>query len=788
MYAKCGALNDCQKLFGQMGKSDSVTWNIVLSGFSGLKGNDANVMGLFNAMRVANHPKPSCVTIAIILPVCARLGDLDAGKIVHSYVIKYGLETHTLVGNAFISMYVKCGLVCDDAYAAFNSINHKDVVSWNAIIAGFSEIKLMDSAFSLFRWMLKGPIEPIIATIANILPVCASLDKNVGYCFGKEIHCYVLRRTELELYLSISNALVSFYLRVGQMEEAESLFRRIKSRDLVSWNALIAGFASNGEWFKALDLFHELLSQDMTGPNSVTFISVLTACAQLQNLQVGEQIHGHVVRHPCLCDTAVWNALVNFYVKSNNIEAAYRTFLLISSRDLISWNSMLNGFAESRYFTHFFDILHWMIREGHRPDSITMLSIVHFCVAVSSVEMVKETHGFSIKASLLVGDFEPTIGNAILDAYAKCGNVDYASRTFQSLLGKKNLVKFNSIISGYHYCGSHDDAFKIFNDRSAMDITTWNLMIRVYAENDRQCEALSLFHELQAGGIKPDAVIIMSLLPVCTQMASVHLLRQCHGYVTRACFNDIRLNAALLDTYAKCGSIASAYKLFHSNHHKDLVMFTAMIGGYAMHGMGEEALKVFFHMIELGVKPDHVILTAVLSACSHAGLVDEGLKIFHLVEKVLKIIPTMEQYACVVDLLARAGRITDAYSFVTGMPIEANANVWGTLLGACRTHREVEFGRVVADRLFEIEANNLGNYVLMSNVYAADARWDAVVELRKLMRTRDLKKPAGCSWIEVETQRNIFVAGDSSHPQRSIIYSTLSVLDQQIKESSNLTN
>lgn len=274
----------------------------------------------------------------------------------------------------------------------------------------------------------------------------------------------------------------------------------------------------------------------------------------------------------------------------------------------------------------------------------------------------------------------------------------------------------------------------------------------------------------------------MSFLPVCAQMASVHLVKQCHGYAIRAGFKDCRLNGTLLDVYAKCGTIMSAYKLFHFSTHKDLVMFTAMVSGYAMHGMGEEALMVFSHMLELGVKPDHVIITAVLSACSHSGLVNEGLKIFYSIEKVHGFKPTMEQYACVVDLLARGGRLNDAYSFATRMPVEANANVWGTLLGACRTHHEVELGCLVADRLFEIEANNIGNYVVMSNLYAADARWDGVVEVRKLMRTRDLKKPAGCSWIEVERRKNIFVAGDSTHPQRSHIYNTLCTLDQQIKE------
>ena len=783
LYAKCGELDDCRKLFGQMGNSDPVNWNIVLSGFSGSRICDAEVMKLFFAMHSGGEAKPNPITIATTLPVCARLLNLYAGKSAHSYVIKSGWETDTLVGNSLVSLYAKCGLVCNDAYAVFTSINHKDVVSWNAIIAGFVENKIMVDALELFRWMLKGPIEPNYATIANILPVCAFLDKDVPYCFGREIHCYVQRRTELLADVSVCNALVSFYLRVGWMEEAESLFRNMISRDLVSWNAIIAGYASHGEWLKALDLFRELLSLEVTGPDSVTVVSILPACAHLQNLHVGKEIHGYILRHPYLCeDTTVGNALVSFYAKCNHVKAAFQTFLMNSERDLISWNSMLDATVGSEYDTQFLGLLSWMLSEGIKPDSITILTIIHFCTSVFRVDKVKETHCYSIKASLLQGDVEPTVGNALLDAYAKCGNIEYAFKIFQSLSEKRNLITCNSMISGYVICGLHDDAYKIFNGMSDADLTTWNLMVRAYAENDSPVQALNVLQELQAQGMKPDAVTIMSFLPVCAQMSSGHFLKQCHGYAVRACFVDVHLKGALLDAYAKCGAIKYAYKLFQSSSHKDLVMFTAMISGYAMHGMGEEALMVFSNMLELCVKPDHVIITAVLSACSHSGLVNEGLKIFNSIENIHGLKPTMEQYACVVDLLARGGKVEDAYSFVARMPIEGNATVWGTLLGACRTHHEVELGRLVADRLFEIEADNIGNYVVMSNLYAADARWDGVIEVRKLMRTRDLKKPAGCSWIEVERQETVFIAGDSSHPQRSLIYTTLSTLDQQIKE------
>ncbi|KAJ4950392.1 hypothetical protein NE237_027224 [Protea cynaroides] len=783
MYAKCGALHDCRRLFVQMDHGDPIFWNILLSGYAGSRRHDLESMELFYTMHVCEEePKPNSITVAIILPVCARSRDLHSGKSVHAYVIKSGFESQTLVGNSLVSMYAKCRYL-DDAFVAFCGIANEDVVSWNAIISGYAENGFFSDAFELFRQMLAVHSEPNYATIVNILPICVLLEHDGKNRFGEEIHCYVMRRPQLAADISVHNALVSFYSRIGRLGEAETIFCRMKSRDLVSWNAIIAGCASNGEPWKALELFNELLSMGMVEPDSVTLVTILPICAQLCNAQEGQKIHEYVLQHPKLCeDTAVGNALISFYAKCNDMEAALKIFSTIPQRDLISWNTMLDAYAEYGCATQLVNLFHQMLKEGMRPDSITLFSILRVCTNVSREAIVKTVHGYSIRTSLLLSDQEPSVGNMILDAYTKCRNMGYAFRTFESLLGRRNVVTCNSLISGLVDCGSWENAEMIFNNMSKRDLTTWNLMVQVYAERGCTTQALSLFHELQAQGMRPDVVSVMSVLPVCACLASIHLLRQCHGFVLRFCFEDVRLNGALLDIYAKCGSIDYAYKFFQSCPQKDLVMFTAIVCGYAMHGMGEEALRVFSEMLEFGIKPDHVIITAILSACSHAGLVDEGLKHFESIEKVHGIKPTMEHYSCVVDLLARGGQLQDAYSFVNSMPVKANANVWGTLLGACRTHHEVKLARLVADHLFEVETGNIGNYVLLSNIYAADAQWDGVNKVRRLMKMRDLRKPAGCSWVEVHGRMNVFVAGDSSHPQRSLVYNMLSTLDQQIKE------
>nr|XP_043625828.1 putative pentatricopeptide repeat-containing protein At5g08490 [Erigeron canadensis] len=783
MYAKCKYINECNHIFKQINNPDIVTYNIMLSGLAATYVNDIDVIKMYKYMNMFDRFKPNAVSVAIVAPVCVRFESEGLGKSVHSYAVKVGLERETLVGNALVSMYFKMRLGENEAYKVFDEMSERDVVSWNAVVAGLVENGLVVEGFGMFREMVLERVWPNYATVANVLPVCGLVGGEYGYRFGKEIHCYAIRREDVFGEVSVVNSLVGFYSRMGRMKEAECLFKTMRLRDLVSWNSMIAGYASNGEWLKGLELFQDFIFLGLTKPDPVTFLTILSACANLQNLQAGKQIHGYMIHHPSLYNvTSVGNSLINFYSKCGDLDAAYRSFSLIHNKDLISWNSVLDALAMGRLVKEFLQQLHCMLRAGIKPDYITIVTALQLGADIFQMCKVKEAHAFSVRSNLFLGSREPTLANALIDAYARCENMEYASKIFKSLEGNRNIVTCNSLISGYVNSGFHDNAKIVFNSMTERDLTTWNLMVRAKAINGYPDQAIDLFHELLNCGMKPDTMTIMSILPVATQMASVQMLKQCHGYLVRSCFQDVQLKGAFLDAYSKCGSITSARKLFNSSCYKDLVIYTSMVGGYATHGMGEEALQVYYQMVENGGKPDHVIITSILSACSHAGLVHEGLKIFHSINDLYKVKPTMEQYACVVDLLARNGRITDAYNFITTMPVEPNATVWGALLGACKNYNEVEIGSIVADQLLKIEENNLGNYVVMSNIYAAKSKWEEVLEIRRLMKTKHLKKRAGCSWIEVDGKKNVFIAGDTSHPLRTSIVLVLCNLDKQVKE------
>ncbi|KAM0940213.1 putative tetratricopeptide-like helical domain superfamily [Dioscorea sansibarensis] len=775
MYTRFDTLPESHQIFAEMDRRDSVSWNILLSGYARAELN-VRVMNLFCLTHAQEDEdaKPTAITIAIVLPVCAKMRSLKSGQIVHAYAIRTGLESETLVRNALLSMYAKCGSVRDEAQYVFNHIVRKDVISWNSMISGYSEQGFFAEAFQMFKQMISSSFKPNHATVATILPICALLEN--GYHCGKEIHSYVLR-SGLQNDLSSRNALLTYYSRIGDMSIAESIFANMQVRDLVSWNTTITGCATNGRPLRALGLLHELLLTGME-PDPITLIGALSACAQLLNAQEGKKIHNYVLQHPKLCqETSVGNALISFYAKCDKLDEALKTFTGMQRRDLISWNSMMTVYADNDQWEKLVELLNKMSNEGVQPDSVTILSVLQGSTFLG-IEKVGEVHGYSLRTGIIS---KLTVGNAILDAYAKCGNIDSAFRIFQSLTGK-NVITGNTMISGYLKHGFSDDAERIFNEMCDRDLTSWNLMLQVYAQHDFNDRAICLFREFQAKGTRPDTVSIMSILPACARLASVCLVRQCHGYKTRASFDDLQLEGTLLDAYSKCGGVNDAHKLLHTSPQKDLVTYTAMIGCYAMHGMAREALMTFFDMLELNIKPDHVIFTTLLSACSHAGLLDEGWKLFKSIDTTFNIRPTMEHYACMVDLLARRGRLREAYEFIMDMPCKPNESVWGSLLGACKMHGEVEIGQLAAANLFNVEGGNIGNYVVMSNIYAAGGKWDGVEQMRKTMKAKNLKKPAGCSWIEVNGKRHVFMAADLSHPNRSSIYEGLVTLDQQIKE------
>jgi pentatricopeptide repeat protein len=364
----------------------------------------------------------------------------------------------------------------------------------------------------------------------------------------------------------------------------------------------------------------------------------------------------------------------------------------------------------------------------------------------------------------------------------------YAWKAFDQM-PERDVVSWNTVIAGYAQNGSIEDASQLFGRMPEKDVISWNTMIAAYAQIGHGEEAMKLFCQMQRVGVRPIQTTFTSLLSASASLASIEQGKQHHTYIFKIGFSsEVFVGNALIAMYAKCGHIDDARQVLDEMPERDVVSWNSLITGFALHGRGKEALQLFEQMQLLDIKPNNTTFIGILSACSHAGLVDEGWQYFYSMNRDNCITPTAGHYACMVDLLARAGCLKEAEEFIDEMPFKLDAVAWGSLLGACRVHVNTEVAKRAAEHLFELEPENAGTYVLLSNIYAAAGRWNDAAKIRILMKDRGVKKKPGCSWIKVKNKVHTFVVGDRLHPQTDAIYATLERLAGKMQEEGYVPN
>lgn len=437
------------------------------------------------------------------------------------------------------------------------------------------------------------------------------------------------------------------------------------------------------------------------------------------------------------------------YTKCRDIPCARAVFDMLSARNVVSWTSILSGCTQNGFPLEALNLYRRMRLESDvRPDFIILVSVLKAYTDVEDLEHGKSVHGLVIKGGF---EDEPDLNMTLTAMYAKCGQV---------------LV-----------------AKLLFDRAKSMDVIMWNTMISGYAKNGHASEAIDLFKEMISRRVKPDSIALRSAILACAQVGSLEIARQMENYTNDSEFkDDVFVKTALIDMYAKCGSIDQAHAIFMRILDKDVVVWSAMITGYGLHGRGHEAMRLFNEMKHAGVRPNDVTFVGLLSACNHAGLVEEGWNYFHSM-KDYGIEPQHQHYACVVDLLSRAGKLEKAYEFVRSMPIEPRLTVWGALLNACKIYGHVKLGEYVAEHVFALEPSNAGHYVKLSNIYASTGMWSEVAKVRVLMKERGVTKAIGCSMIDIKGELHSFRAGDKSHPRSKEIFVMLSELESKLKES-----
>ncbi|CAK9203539.1 unnamed protein product, partial [Sphagnum troendelagicum] len=529
-----------------------------------------------------------------------------------------------------------------------------------------------------------------------------------------------------------------------------------------------------------------LLNNRVVRVDSQAYASVLQACTKMKALAQGKQIHAHLLKRKWHLDIFLGNNLLNMYTQCGSLPDACKLFDEMQRRNIDTWNAMIRGFAEQGHFEDALkdargvfdgmqkrDVVSWnamiagysrqnlhedafslfdeMQTAGIVPTKFTMTSILGACCSPAALEQGKQIHACCSKAGF---ESDIRVGTALVSMYAKCGSVVDAKKVFDKM-PTRNTFSWTAMIRAYARegmyakCGSMEDAHRIFDSMPQRNVVSWTAMISGYAQQNHSKAAIEVFSQMQREGVKPDRVTFISILDACANLAALQKGKSIHAQILKAGLDsDNGVEIALVNMYAKCGSLVHADQVFDKMLQRDVVVWTVMIVGYAQHGRGKEAIQLFEWMKQEGVKPDSLTFTGLLTACSHVGLVEEGRCYFRSITQDYGITPAMQHYGSMVDLLGRAGRLDEAADFIEKMPFEADASVWGALLGACKIHCNVELAECAAKRLLVLDPDNGSWYVLLSNIYAAAGMSDKAQYMRKSMKKRGSMKDPGPSWVE----------------------------------------
>ncbi|KAK9107378.1 hypothetical protein Syun_023389 [Stephania yunnanensis] len=562
----------------------------------------------------------------------------------------------------------------------------------------------------------------------------------------KQIHAQIFR-ANLQQDLYVAPKLIVAFARFRQMPLALNVFNQIQHPNVLLYNTLIRAYAQNAQHSHAFSAFFEMQNNGVC-PDNFTYSFLLKACSGEFGLDQVQMIHAHIEKFSFSSDIFVPNSLIDCYSKigARGIIAAKRVFDSMPERDVVSWNSMISGLVKVGEL----DKACQLFEEMPERDSVSW--------------------------------------NAILDGYVKAGKMDVAFQLF-GRMPERNVISWSTLILGYSKAGDIDMARMLFDRMPVKNLVTWTIMIAGYAEKGLAKEAFCLFDQLEKSGMEPDDGTYVSILSACAESGLLGLGKRAHasykrerlGYSTLVC-------NALVDMYSKCGNLDAAMEIFNGMVRKDVVSWNSILQGLAVHGHGERALKLFSRMRNEGVLPDGVTFVGVLCACTHIGLVNDGRRYFTMMERDYGIAPQVEHYGCMIDLLGKGGHLKEAFELVERMPMEPNAIIWGTLLGACRMHYNVELAEEVVDRLIKLEPSNAGNYAILCTIYAAAGHWEDFAKVRLRMKSASVSKQAGASLIELDDEVHAFTVADRSHPHSSRIYSMMDRLGKHLKQVGYVPN
>ncbi|KAL0719509.1 hypothetical protein Bca4012_068833 [Brassica carinata] len=667
----------------------------------------------------------------------ANSGSPLLGKLAHSHMIKSSFKPCMFLLNNLLNMYCKCREL-NFARHVFDGMPERNIISFNSLISGYSQMGFHEQSMKVFLEARESNLKLDKFTYAGALGFCG---ERFDLGLGKLLHGLVLVNG-LAREVFVVNVLINMYCKCGEVDQAMSLFDRTDEKDKETWNSLISGYVRVGAAEETLDMLGKMHRE---GLKLTTYAlgSVLKACCSI-NLKEenGMVIHCYVAKLGMECDVVVGTALLDMYAKHGSLKEAVKLFSSMPVKNVVMYNSMISGFLHTdgeacseEALKLFMD----MQRQGLRLSPTTFSAVLKACCVGKALEYGKQIHALVCKNNFQCDEF---IGSALVELYA--------------------------------LMGSPEDGMRCFASTSKRDIASWTSVIDCYVQNEQLESAFDLFRQLFLSCLRPEEYTVSLMMSACADFAALSSGEQVQGYAIKSgidAFTSVKTSS--ISMYAKSGNMPLASQIFTEVEYPDVATYSAMISCLAQHGFATDALNLFEKMKTCGFRPNQQAFLAVLIACCHGGLVTQGLDYFQTMWNEYRIIPNEKHFTCIVDLLGRTGRLSDAESLILSSGFQDHPAMWKALLSSCRVYKNSVLGRRVAERLMELEPEASGSYVLLHNIYNESGVNACGEEVRELMRDRGVKKEPALSCIVIGKQAHWFAVADSSHSSSQMIYAML---------------
>lgn len=711
-YAKLGLLAESRLIFKRIVNTDLSLWNSILIGYYRANRYEEVLIRYLDLKQRKIGLGGSAITV--ILKSCIDLGRFEFGREIHVDAFKFSLNADCFVGSSLVKFYSKYGKI-GDASKVFAEITDKDLVVYTSIITAYAQCNINAyKAFQIAHSMQKQQLQPNRVTLVSLLQAAVQLGALED---GRAIHGYAIRKGIGMSDEVFETSLMDMYHKCGAPQMASLIFAKMSARTVGSWNTMIVAYLQMGQPLEAFNLFCQMMRENIL-PDLLTLANAVLSCADLNYLREGKSIHGYMIRMGAQPDLVASTALIDLYSKID-LTKARKMFESLENKDDVLYNVMMAGFLKNKLSLEAIYVFHEMVKMSVRPNVGSYLNVLSAVSNLRDFNKVRSIYGYLLRHHPLMN---VEIVNQIICTYAKCGCVLYAK--------------------------------KVFNKMRYRDLVSWTSMMTCYVCHGHHDEAIILFRLMQKENLSPDSVTLISLLQALSFLGCLNSVKEVHSLIYRGLLGrELSVINSLISAYAKCGRLDMAGYLFEQMTDRCLTSWNAMIAAYGMHGNCTEVLKLFEQMKSEKVRPDEVTITSVLTACSHSGLVEEGLKVYRTMVNEYAIVPCEVHDSCIIDLLSRAGQLKEAYNLVKNMPSTQNYSALCALLSACRVHGDTDIGEIIVKQMLKLEPDNSSLCLLVSNIFAERGKWDEVAQIRAITKDKGMKITPGYSLIELEKQR-----------------------------------